>query len=79
LDEGGKVISGIGDRKGEESAGVCLGAQLIANVLGAKVYANPQKEIGWFPVELNPPNVRNHPLSVLPAAYNRFPLARRHV
>ncbi|MFK7816698.1 MAG: type 1 glutamine amidotransferase [Gammaproteobacteria bacterium] len=30
--------------------GVCLGAQLIANVLGAKVSKNVNEEIGWFKV-----------------------------
>ncbi|MBO61339.1 MAG: amidotransferase [Verrucomicrobiales bacterium] len=31
--------------------GVCLGAQLIADVLGSRIYPNQHREIGWFSVE----------------------------
>jgi len=39
-------------RTGKHLLGICLGAQLIATVLGAAVTRNPQPEIGWFPLRL---------------------------
>ncbi len=36
-------------------AGICLGAQLLADALGGRVFQNPCREIGWFPVELHDP------------------------
>jgi GMP synthase-like glutamine amidotransferase len=34
--------------------GVCLGSQLLASVLGARVRTAASKEIGWFPLILGP-------------------------
>lgn len=39
---------------GKVVIGICLGAQLISDVLGGPVTRNPEKEIGWFPIELTP-------------------------
>lgn len=49
--------------------GVCLGGQLIADVLGGKVVQNPVKEIGWFPVRLAG---RPASLAALPAEFTVF-------
>jgi GMP synthase (glutamine-hydrolysing) len=37
---------------GTPTLGICLGSQLIAKVLGARVYRNSALEIGWKPVFL---------------------------
>ena len=44
--------------------GVCLGAQLIAAALGAKVFKNPEREIGWFDIQRSP-EANQHPFGTL--------------
>jgi len=41
--------------------GVCLGAQMVAAALGAKVYPGPVKEVGFHPVTIHD-NARESPL-----------------
>jgi GMP synthase-like glutamine amidotransferase len=46
----GLELIGEAARLGLPILGVCLGSQLIAKALGSRVYKNPVKEIGWFPI-----------------------------
>ncbi len=38
-------------REGCRVLGVCLGAQLLADVLGGRVLKNAEREIGWWPIQ----------------------------
>lgn len=46
---------------GKRLLGICLGAQLIADALGANVGRNRQPEIGWYDVRIRP-QALEHPL-----------------
>jgi len=50
LDDEARLIRDLAEA-GKPVVGVCLGAQLIAKAQGARVYASPQKEIGWYTVD----------------------------
>ncbi|NJN68622.1 MAG: type 1 glutamine amidotransferase [Chloroflexaceae bacterium] len=62
-------------RQGRVVLGICLGAQLIAQVLGARVFPNPHKEIGWFPIELTAEGQQSPLFGFLP---RQFPVFQWH-
>ncbi|MBI5196686.1 MAG: type 1 glutamine amidotransferase [Nitrospirae bacterium] len=51
--------------KGKKVLGVCLGAQIMAKALGAKVYAGPQKESGWYNIGLTEDGLKDELFSSL--------------
>lgn len=59
--ESGKVVIGI-----------CLGAQLIAEILGAAVTKNAHREIGWFPVTRTADSEKSSVFSRLPKEFPAF-------
>ena len=66
-----RFINGVIEN-GQPVLGICLGAQLVADVLGARIYQNEHREIGWFPIYKMQAAYRSVLSSFLPSAIEAF-------
>lgn len=57
---------------GKKIVGVCLGAQLLADVLGGRVSANAHKEIGWHVVRRTQEAIQTKAFAALPPEMTVF-------
>lgn len=59
-------------KKNKIVIGICLGSQLIADVLGSKVYKGQEKEIGWYPIQVTTEAQKSAVFASLPASLTVF-------
>jgi len=66
-----RLIEGV-LQAGKPVLGICLGAQLLADVLGARTYRGPHAEVGWCDLQTTEES-RHHPVAeVLPERFETF-------
>lgn len=59
-------------KSGRKVLGICLGSQMIADALGAKVYLNKHTEIGWHNVTVDPSKIPHDFSGIFPAEFVTF-------
>jgi GMP synthase-like glutamine amidotransferase len=57
---------------GKKVLGICLGAQMVADAMGAKVMKNEHREIGWFQVNVQQENLPINFQDIFPNAFATF-------
>jgi GMP synthase (glutamine-hydrolysing) len=62
-------------REGNPTLGICLGAQLIADCLGARVYRGDKEELGWYELVLTEAGKKDPFVTEFPS---RFPVFQWH-
>lgn len=63
------------NKKNKHILGICLGGQLIGNAFDAAAQRSPEKEIGYFPIELTPEGKSDRIFQHLP---DQFPSLHWH-
>lgn len=67
-----KAFIGAALAAGRRALGICLGAQLIADVLGAPTTRNAHVEIGWYPLRLSEARQRSPMFAGFPEQFTAF-------
>ncbi len=70
--KGEDLLIKVAIQRGKKILGICLGAQLIAKALGAKVFKAPAKEIGWYEVSLTQLGLEDPLFSNFPPRFRVF-------